>query len=85
MAGKKENRDEARSRISQALSKTIKVPLYDKFYDHFVQKVYDGGEVEKDNEEKFILWIENRLKPNLFFLDFFYQKLTCSIKIIFLC
>ena len=45
------------------------MPLYDKFYDHFVQKVYDGEEVEKDNEEKFIQWIENRLKPNLFFLD----------------
>jgi len=69
MAGKKKKRDEARSRISQALSNAIKVPLYDKFYDHFVQKVYDGGEVEEDNEEKFIQWIENRLKPNLFFLD----------------
>jgi len=69
MAGKKKKRDEARPRISQALSNAIKVPLYDKFYDHFVQKVYDGGEVEEDNEEKFIQWIENRLKPNLFFLD----------------
>ena len=43
MVVKKEKRDEARLRISQALSKAIKVPLYDKFYDHFVQKVYDGG------------------------------------------
>jgi hypothetical protein len=69
MAGKKKKSEEAQSRISQALSDAIKVPLYDKFYDHFVQKVYDGEEVEENNEEKFIQWIENRLKPNLFFLD----------------
>ena len=57
-----------KEKFSKILSEKIKVDYYEKFTNHYLEKVINGDEV-RDLENEFGNWLENRLDPNLIFLD----------------
>lgn len=57
-----------KEKYSKKLSEIIKVDYYDKFTDHYLQKIINGDEI-KDLDNEFSNWLKNRFEPNLIFLD----------------
>jgi len=57
-----------KEKYSKILGEKIKVDYYDKFISNYLEKIINGGEI-KDLDIEFANWLENRLEPNLIFLD----------------
>ena len=68
MAINKKDR-ELYEKYSQKLAETLKLPNNEKFIDDYFSKIMVGSEIENLNDNSFEDWLENRLKPNLVFLD----------------
>ena len=56
-------------KYSPKLAETLKLPNNERFIDDYFSKVIVGSEIENLNDNSFEDWLENRLRPNLFFLD----------------
>ena len=53
---------------AKKLSTNLKIKYYDKFSKHYLDKILNGSEI-KNLTEEFEDWLDNRLLPNLIFLD----------------
>lgn len=56
-------------KYSPKLAEVLKLPNDEKFFDHYFSKIIAGDEINELNDKSFDDWLENRLKPNLIFLD----------------
>ena len=68
MAVNKKDR-ELYKKYSPKLAETLKLPNNEKFIDNYFSKIMVGSEIENLNNNSFEDWLENRLKPNLVFLN----------------
>lgn len=68
MAINKKDR-ELYKKYSPKLAETLKLPNNEKFIDDYFSKIMVGSEIESLNNNSFEDWLENRLKPNLIFLN----------------
>ena len=56
-------------KYSPKLAETLKLPNDETFIDNYFSKIIVGSEIENLNNNSFEDWLENRLKPNLVFLN----------------
>ena len=56
-------------KYSHKLAETLKLPNDEKFYDQYFSKIMVGAEIDELNDNSFEDWLENRLNPNLIFLN----------------
>ena len=56
-------------KISPKLSEVLKLKNDDEFYKNYTSKIFTGSEVSDLDEDLFDIWINDRLLPNLIFLN----------------
>ena len=56
-------------KFSPKLAEVLKIENYEKFYDNYFSKIITGSEIINLNDSSFGEWLEQRLKPNLIFLN----------------
>ena len=62
--------EEFYKKISPKLSEVLKLDNNDDFYKNYTSKIFSSYEIPNLDEDLFDEWLENRLKPNLIFIDF---------------